>query len=84
MFFSYRKNNKTKENEFIKATYMVGKDSCTMLDILLKPMEYLMNMNKMFNDLGCMLLNSEDTNYISEIKRYLTQVQIFIFVNITK
>ncbi|CAH1737753.1 uncharacterized protein LOC114122247 [Aphis gossypii] len=68
------KNNKAKENKFIQTTYLVGKDSCTMLDVLLKPMQYLVNMNKMFNDLGCLLLNTEDTDYVGEIKRYLTQV----------
>ncbi|XP_025202089.1 uncharacterized protein LOC112599402 [Melanaphis sacchari] len=68
------KNNKFKENKFIQTTYLVGKDSCTMLDVLLKPMQYLVSMNKMFNDLGCLLLNTEDTNYLGEIKRYLTQV----------
>ncbi|KAL5245440.1 hypothetical protein ACI65C_012850 [Semiaphis heraclei] len=68
------KNNKAKENKFIQTTYLVGKDSCTMLDVLLKPMQYLVNMNKMFNDLGLMLLNTEDTDYVGEIKRYLNQV----------
>ncbi|XP_060851085.1 uncharacterized protein LOC132929621 [Rhopalosiphum padi] len=68
------KNNKAKENQFIETTYLVGKDNCTMLDVLLKPMQYLVNMNKMFNDLGCLLLNTEDTDYVGEIKRYLTQV----------
>ncbi|XP_001946752.1 uncharacterized protein LOC100165382 [Acyrthosiphon pisum] len=68
------KNNKVKENKLIQTTYLVGKDSCTMLDVLLKPMQYLVNMNKMFNDLGLLLLNTEDTDYVGEIKRYLTQV----------
>ncbi|XP_060878217.1 uncharacterized protein LOC132950696 [Metopolophium dirhodum] len=68
------KNNKAKENKLIQTTYLVGKDSCTMLDVLLKPMQYLVNMNKMFNDLGLLLLNTEDTDYVGEIKRYLTQV----------
>ncbi|XP_022168526.1 uncharacterized protein LOC111032477 [Myzus persicae] len=68
------KKNKAKENKFIQTTYLVGKDSCTMLDVLLKPMQYLVNMNKMFNDLGLLLLNTEDTDYLGEIKRYLTQV----------
>ncbi|KAL4131612.1 hypothetical protein QTP88_008904 [Uroleucon formosanum] len=68
------KNNRAKENKFIQTTYLVGKDSCTMLDVLLKPMQYLVNMNKMFNDLGLLLLNTEDTDYVGEIKRYLTQV----------
>lgn len=77
------------EKAFIKTTYLVGKDCCTMLDILLKPMQYLVNMNKMFNDLGCMLLNNEDTGYLSEIKCYLTQVynikyEIIIIVNNSK
>ncbi|XP_026820151.1 uncharacterized protein LOC113558801 [Rhopalosiphum maidis] len=68
------KNNKAKENQLIETTYFVGNDNCTMLDVLLKPMQYLVNMNKMFNDLGCLLLNTEDTDYVGEIKRYLTQV----------
>ncbi|VVC44689.1 Hypothetical protein CINCED_3A020094 [Cinara cedri] len=68
------KNSKAKEYEYIQTTHMVGNDSCTVLDVLLKPMQYLVNMNKIFNDLDCMLLDNDDTNYIGEIKRYLTQV----------
>lgn len=41
-------------------------------------------MNKMFNDLSCMLLNNEDINYISEIKRYLTQVNTECIIIIKK
>jgi len=46
-----------------------------VLDVLLVPMQYLVNMNAMFNDLGRMALDNRDTDYLGEIKRYLTQVK---------
>lgn len=73
---SCRKKNKAKEYRFIKTTYPVGKDNCTVLDVLLKPMQHMVNMNEMFNDLGFMLLDNEDINCLDEIKRYLTRVWI--------
>lgn len=40
-------------------------------------MQYLLNMNEMFNDLGGLLLNNEDTDYIYDIKYYLSQVKTY-------
>lgn len=73
-FFLYRKNSKAKEDEFINTTYSIGKDNCTVLDVLFKPIKYVMDMNSMFNDLGFMTLDREDTVYVNEIKHYLKQV----------
>jgi len=62
-------------NDVVETTYAVGNDRCTVLDVLLKPAQYLVHMNETFNDPRGASLDGQDADHLGEIKRYLAQVR---------
>ncbi|XP_050540847.1 uncharacterized protein LOC126905314 [Daktulosphaira vitifoliae] len=68
------KKNKAKENEFIKTTYILGDDKCTVLNALMVPLQYLSNMNRKFDELAHMVLEKNDKMYLDDILQYMKQV----------